>query len=172
MISTADNELADERKILDLIGKKDAAGFDLMVERFAPMLFRYARRMCQNDAEAEDVLQETFLAAQEKIGQFRGEGRLRNWLFSITLNSCRQHQRKARGRRLTELDLDEVLPPAEDAGDRAAVSWRMDPVERMLNAELLGRLEDAIAKVPAPNRAVLILRDLEGACPPARPRRS
>lgn len=156
------NEIQAEQEIRDRITAGDATGFDLMVERYAPMLYRYARRMCGDVSEAEDALQETFLLAQEKFKQFRGEGRLRNWLFKITANACLQRHRKRQGRREQELKLSEVLPLYDEPADREPVAWQKNPVEQMLSAEMASRLEAAMARVPDTNRSVLILRDVEG----------
>jgi RNA polymerase sigma-70 factor (ECF subfamily) len=154
--------LEAEQEILRLIGENDGSGFDKMVDLFGPMLYRYARRMCGQTSEAEDVLQDTFLTAQTKISQFRGEGRLRNWLFTITGNACRQRQRKLTGRRYNELSIEDVLPNREEVLDRSPSTWLPSPVDAILSNELAGKLEAAIAKVPAPNRAALLLRDVEG----------
>jgi RNA polymerase sigma-70 factor (ECF subfamily) len=155
------DELDEERHMLELIKAGDAAGFDLLVERFAPRLYRYALRMCGDVSEAQDALQETFLAAQEKIGQFRGEGRLRNWLYRITGNACLQRHRTNRGRRVTELRLDDIMAH-EDRIEEEPTAWQLDPSEQALSAEMAQRLELAIAQVPDTNRQVLVLRDIEG----------
>jgi RNA polymerase sigma-70 factor, ECF subfamily len=150
----------EDRVILDLIAARNDEGFDRMVETYGPMLYRYARRMCGD--EADDVLQETFLTAREKIGQFRGEGKLRNWLFKIAGNACRQRWRREQSRGGPELRLEDVLPDHEDQVSAEPQLWQRDPSEKMLSAELMQKLEAAIASVPPTNRSVLLLRDLEG----------
>jgi RNA polymerase sigma-70 factor (ECF subfamily) len=144
-----------------LIEAGDDAGFDKMVDLFGPMLYRYTLRMCNQEPDAEDALQETFLTAKEKIGQFRGEGRLRNWLFKIAGNACRQRHRYNRGRLESELNMEDVLVDME-ASEHAHRPWQVDPAETTLNKELSERLEKAIARVPETNRSVLLLRDIEG----------
>lgn len=151
-----------DKEIVDLLGVDRDRAMDLMIERYGPMLFRYAKRMCGGTGEAEDVLQDTFLAAQEKLGQFRGEGKIRNWLFSIAGNACRQRYRRLKTRGEVELTLDDVAPTPEGASAPEPPSWQLDPSERMLSDELTARLEAAIAEIPPTNRSVLILRDLEG----------
>jgi len=151
-----------DREILGLIEAGDDAGFDLMVEKYAAMLYRYARRMCADESDAEDALQDTFLAAKQKIHQFRGDGKLRNWLFSITGNACRQKLRKLKTRQGVELKLEDVTPGQEDPPDLEPAPWLASPADQALSAELAEKLEQAIAQVPPTNRSVLILRDLEG----------
>jgi RNA polymerase sigma-70 factor, ECF subfamily len=152
----------NDSDILDLIKVGDNTGFDLMVERYAPMLYRYAIRMCHDEAMAEDSLQDTFLTAQEKIGQFRGDGKLRNWLFRITGNSCLQKHRKNKGRVSSELSIDEIYVSNEDRMDSDIKPWQLDPAEQLLSSELRKKLDESIAKIPATNRSVLLLRDIEG----------
>lgn len=160
------DESVAEKEILDLMRSDKSRAFDLMVDVYGPMLYRYARRMCGNNHDADDSLQETFLIAQEKFGQFRQEGKLRNWLFRITGNSCLQRHRKSKGQVASELRLDDIMPTQEpsyeDAADGPSSTWQKDPVEQLLDSEMMGRLEEAVAKIPVTNRSVLILRDLEG----------
>jgi len=160
------DEVVAEKEILDLMTSDKPRAFDLMVDVYGPMLYRYARRMCGNNHDADDSLQETFLIAQEKFGQFRQEGKLRNWLFRITGNSCLQRHRKSKGQQATELRLDDILPTQEPSYENAAEgpqsNWQKDPAEQLLDSEMMVRLEEAVAKVPVTNRSVLILRDLEG----------
>jgi len=161
-MGNSESEVLKEKEILERVHSDDDTGFDLMVDAFAPMIYRYALRMCGNVDEAEDILQDTFLTAKEKIEQFRGEGRLRNWLFTIAGNTCRQRQRKLSDKKRNELNIDDVLPSYDDSIEPSSLSWRVDPVKQILNEELKERLESAIAALPAPNRSVLILRDMEG----------
>jgi RNA polymerase sigma-70 factor, ECF subfamily len=154
------DELNDDREILDLISARKDEGFDRLVETYGPMLYRYARRMCGD--EADDVLQETFLTAREKISQFRGEGKLRNWLFRIAGNACRQRWRQQQSRGGPELRLEDVLPDHEELVNLDPQPWQLDPAQKMLSAELMQKLEAAIAQIPPTNRSVLLLRDLEG----------
>lgn len=156
------SELEQENEILELVERKDRSAFELMVELYGPMLFRYARRMCGDVTDAEDVLQDTFMTAQEKIGQFRGEGRLRNWLFTIAGNACRQSRRKRQGRVSSELDVDEVQFHPDEAVESGPQSRFKGPDEIVLTSELAEKLEESISKIPATNREVLLLRDIEG----------
>jgi len=157
----AESNAETEKEILERIGNDDDTGFDLMVEAYGPMLFRYTKRMCGDPSDAEDVLQDTFLTAQEKIEQFRGEGKLRNWLFTIAGNACRQSRRKRQGKLGSELKLEDIMyQPDQIKHD--IIPWQRNPVESAMNSELGDLLEDAIAKIPETNRGVLLLRDIEG----------
>ena len=61
----------------------DRAAFEVVVHRYGPRLFRYARRMLANDHDVADVVQETFVAAWRQLGSFRGGSSLQTWLFAI-----------------------------------------------------------------------------------------
>ncbi len=156
------SEHHDESEVIELVRAHDSRGFDMLVDMYGPMLFRYTRRMCQDHTDAEDALQETFLAAQEKIDQFRGDGKIRNWLFSIAGNACRQNLRRRQGKLKSELSFDDVQVSRDDAAGYDLSPWEQNPAEQALSSELAGRLEEAIAKIPETNRSTLILRDVEG----------
>jgi len=156
------NVFDDDQEILDLVNAGDPRGFDIMVERYGPMLYRYAIRMCGDPTDAEDTLQDTFLTAQQKIHQFRGQGKLKNWLFKIAGNNCLQKHRDRKSHGGVELKLEDIMDTHQHVDEGSPPEWRLDPSETLLSAELSQRLESAIATVPATNRSVLILRDLEG----------
>ncbi|MCX2713395.1 RNA polymerase sigma factor [Mycolicibacterium sp. J2] len=61
----------------------DREAFDAIVNRYGPVLYRYARRMLAAEADVADVVQDTFVAAWRQIGSFRGASSLRTWLFAI-----------------------------------------------------------------------------------------
>jgi RNA polymerase sigma-70 factor, ECF subfamily len=73
----------------------DTRALEQLIIRYQSLLWRYARRMCGLDAEAEDVLQDTLLAAVRGFPQFRGDASVRTWLFSILRHACfRVHRRR------------------------------------------------------------------------------
>jgi RNA polymerase sigma-70 factor, ECF subfamily len=124
--------------------------FHALVNRHSDALYRLACILVGNDADAEDVLQETFLGAVGQIKDFQGRSAVKTWLTRILINQAHNLRRSRKVRRATSV---------EDApsGDRSLTAsspaepsaYRMD-VEKML-----GTLAPEF-------RAVLILRDLQG----------
>ena len=105
--------------------------------------------------ELEDAVQETFIAAWRSAGSFHGTGTVRSWLLSIARN-IERHQRRLRVNEPTD------FVPLDALAERAG--WGCDPAETRRVAAALARdvLDHALADLPADEREVLVLRELEG----------
>lgn len=123
-------------------------------------VLRFARHLVRDEAAAEDVLQETFLTALKSLKDWRGEGSVRAWLLSIT----RSKALMARRRRVGEPELSEPLEAAELSALGAEAGWGEPADPEALSARLEERalLERALEALPAPEREVVVLRDVEG----------
>lgn len=132
-----------------------------IVEAYQGRLYNFASRMCRNAEDARDVLQETFMGAFRGLPAFRGDARMSTWLFRIAANACRKMRRRRKDEPPRTLILEEVKPWAShgpvEIPDPAA-----GPEAVALRHELQHVLDNCIAGLPLPYRAVLILRDLEG----------
>ncbi len=126
--------------------------FELLLRRYNQRLFRVARGIVANDAEAEDVLQDAWVRAFEHLADFRGEAKLTTWLSRITVHEA--YARLRRGRRLVAL-----TPEAEKRIEAASTSG---PEAEALTGELRGALERAVAALPLLYRSVFLLREIEG----------
>lgn len=136
-----DRELADA-----IIGDADELAFRELYGRHTPRLYQFVLRVLQGgEPEAEDVVQETWVRAVERLGRFRWESRLSTWLIGIAVNLCRDRLRLA-ARRGT-VALESIGEPAAQA--RYGTEERID-------------LERAIAQLPAGYREVLLMHDVEG----------
>ena len=136
-------------EIIDEVRGGDRARFALLVRRYNQRLFRAARAILGDDAEAEDAVQQAYLDAYRNLDRFRGESSFSTWLTRIAVNAAitRLHGR----RRLAEVpdDVRAVPDPIETADDVVAARELAHLVERHVDA-----LPDAL-------RVVLVLRDLE-----------
>ncbi|MEJ5360103.1 MAG: sigma-70 family RNA polymerase sigma factor [Desulfobacterales bacterium] len=137
--------------------------FGVLAERYAPRLYTFGRRMCRNEADAEDLVQETLLNAFRHLPEFRFESRFKNWLFRIAVNVCRKRHRRARHAPEEELPLEDLEGRLqEEAARTAAVPlWARLPLERLLSEELVAQVREAIWSLPEKYRVVLVLRDIE-----------
>jgi RNA polymerase sigma-70 factor (ECF subfamily) len=137
----------------------DRQAFRAIMQRCNQRLFRIARAVVRDDAEAEDVLQEAYTRAFAAIAGFRGEAGIATWLTRIVLNEA--HGR-LRSRRPTA-DLDEV----ETAQASAQVlqfpgrNGPEDPEADAARAQIRRILEHAVDDLPEPFRLVFILREVE-----------
>lgn len=132
----------------------DKAAFDALVVRLAPSVLRLIRLHVGRPAEAEDVLQQTFLAAWRGAATFRGASSVRTWLFTIARHTAWRRRDDARRHAAAEVPLDEL-------GVRAG--WgSADPETLALAAERRDLLRAAFDTLDPIDREVLTLRDLEG----------
>ena len=120
---------------------------DELLARYQHRLFRFLMRLVQNQAEAEDLFQQTWLRVMEKIGQYDSRSNFDSWLFAVAHNLAIDHLRK---RRETEL---------QDVG---LVSRQPNALEELLESERAEALLAAMGGLPAIHREVLTLRFEEG----------
>jgi RNA polymerase sigma-70 factor (ECF subfamily) len=156
----------------------DEAAFRDLVARHHGSLKRFARSFGASNAVAEEVVQETWLAALEGLDRFEGRSSLRGWLFGIVKNQATK--RAARERRSLPLSVvqgDEgggaIVDPTRFQGEDGCWPdhwaapprpWE-DPERRLASLEVRERLREAIATLPPRHQVVLALRDVEGIPP-------
>jgi len=134
---------------------------DLLVDRYGERIFRVARRMMGNDADAEDVTQNVLLKILQSASSFRGDSDPMGWIYRITINESRELYRR-RGRR-PAVSLD-TLPVEVDAAEHMAGvgDFSRRPDRRLHAEEIERRVTDAIQELPDGYREAVILMDLEG----------
>jgi RNA polymerase sigma-70 factor (ECF subfamily) len=148
---------ASDAEIARRIANGDRNAFEGLMRQHNRSLFRAARAILQDDAEAEDALQDGYLQAFRSIAAFRGEARLSTWLVRIVVNEAlarrRQHARRAAIVPITAADGD-IL-------DRPDTERRDGPQDEAERGELRRLLEKKIDQLPDSYRAVFVLRALE-----------
>lgn len=146
-----------EQALLEAARTGDRAALEALLERHQARIYRFASRLCRDPSDAEDVVQETMLAMARELPSFRGEASLSTWLYSIARSYCaRRRRKKPLVANLSALDAE--APEVEDPAPNA---------ERIAeDRELEVALESAIARLPGPDREVLVLRDVEGLTAP------
>jgi len=155
--ATADDDAALVRRIL----ANDRHAFEQLMRRHNTALFRTARSILRNDADAEDALQEAYLAAYRHLGEFRAEARLATWLTRIVIN---QALAKLRSRKRDDVVvfLDERDPdsaePLEQAMDRGQAE---SPEGDAMRAQMRRLLERKIDALPLAFRTAFVLREVE-----------
>lgn len=154
------NDLDSERALLARIQAGDKAACAECIEQHSPAVYRLALRLMRNEAEAEDVVQETFVSAFKSIDSFEGHSRLSTWLYRIAHNVALMRLRRV------QPVLVSVDEPIEGAGGnetpRELFDWCCLPERDFDTAEARSELERAIAELPESLRAVFVLRELEG----------
>jgi RNA polymerase sigma-70 factor (ECF subfamily) len=153
--------LSDYR-LVERVRAGDAAAFELIMRRHNRRLFRLARSVLRNGAEAEDVVQETYVRAFAKLDHFNGPDGFSAWLARIAYNEALG---RVRGRdRVVSLHdyVDDGDGDADGVRIEMMTSHRPDPEHLTGNGELRRMLEDAIDALSDDFRAVFVLRAVEG----------
>jgi len=153
--------VAGEADLLDAARAGDAEALETLLERHEPRLYRFARRLCRSPADAEDVLQESLLAAARGLAGFRGASSLSTWLYTIARSHCIKKHRRRRS-----APMEVSLEAEEAASARERPDPAPDPEAALRARRLEAALEQAIARLDRPYREVLILRDVEGLTAP------
>src|SRR5688572_16704088 len=140
-------EALPDIELVERIRRGDVRAMELLMRRHNRMLFRTARAILRDDAEAEDAVQEAYLRAYKALPDFRGESKVSTWLVRIAAN-------EALGRRRRALRGGEVVP-------LDAIPDEADPKDDMLRVEMRRILEMRIDALPEAYRTVFMLRALE-----------
>ena len=147
------------------IARRIAAGdmdvLRMMMQRYNRTLYRTARSILKDDAEAEDAVQESYLLAYRAMGGFRGDAKLSTWLVRIVVNETLGRMRK-RTRRAEVIQMNgETEQNSEAAEANLGEASTEQPENRALRAETRRLIEAKIDLLPDGFRAVFVLRALE-----------
>src|SRR6266496_1911029 len=143
------------------IATGDKHAFELLMRRHNQKLYRTARSILKDDAEAEDAVQEAYLLAYRGMGRFRGDARLSTWLVRIVVNEAVTRLRR-RGRSAEVIRLDgDAEPDSEIAEADMNEATPEQPEHAALRAETRRLLESKIDELPDAFRLVFVLRALE-----------
>lgn len=145
--------LSDE-EVVERVLAGDTSLFEILMRRYNQRLFRVARGILADDAEAEDVMQEAYVRAFRELAAFRGEARFSTWLTRIACHEALARAKKRR--RLVR------LVSSDDGGPPEPPSETFDPEKEVGNRELQTVLQEAVEILPDPLRSVFCLREIEG----------
>jgi RNA polymerase sigma-70 factor (ECF subfamily) len=150
-----------DAELLERAGHGDAAAFELIMRRHNRLLFRSARGVLGDDAEAQDVVQETYLRAFARLETFRGESALATWLARIAINLALDAQRR-RGRAVPIDDAAEFADASFEGQTMASDAPSNDtPDAAAERGEVRVLLQRAIDRLPPIYRSVFMLRAVE-----------
>jgi RNA polymerase sigma-70 factor (ECF subfamily) len=145
-----------EAELIAAVLKGDSASFEPLVAKHSPRVFATARRYARRESEVEDIVQEVWLKAFDKLGSFRGEAPFEHWLMRMTVRTCydflRAHQRNR------ESSFSEISEPEEDWLDRFVA----DPGTAADDADAARALVDRVLEKLSPEaRLVIQLLEIE-----------
>lgn len=146
----------DDRRLIAEVLAGNTAVFGELVTRYQDRLFNVAYRVLDNPDDAADVVQDVFVNAYQSLKAFKGDSELFTWLYRIAFNTAISFKRRRRGVvRIDGRGDDGGLDPEDRSLDTAPESG----LERTEDERVLA---DAMAKLSAEHRTVLVLKDIDG----------
>jgi len=153
--------LINDGELARRIASDDEAAFETLMRHHNAALFRVARAILKNDSDAEDVLQEAYLAAYRHIGDFRADAKLSTWLTRIVINQALGRLRSRHRARVVvpfgDLDAKERTRSEREGSDEPGSF----PEQSATRAEIRRLLEQKIDALPVAFRTVFVLREVE-----------
>lgn len=146
-------ERRTELELIDRARLGDRAAFAALVRAHQDEVYTLARRLVGDPHLASDVAQDALIRAWRALPKFRGDSRLSTWLYRITVNTAWTHKKRAKRHAVASID---------DLHELAAPEDSTHPVFAGEMMELRGRLRRALDRLPAPQRQVVVLKDVYG----------
>lgn len=159
-VSVVDYASLDDQALVELVRGGTREAFRHIMQRCNQRLFRVARAVIGEDSEAEDVLQESYMRAYDKLDSFRGDSSLATWLTTIVLNEARGRLR----RRHTMVGLEQIDLAHDDSHQVIRFPSKFgneDPAAAAARTQIRHLLEHAIDELPPAFRVVYMLREVE-----------
>ena len=138
----------------------DVQAFETLVNKYDRQIFRIAQHITQNREDAQDIVQDAFLKAYEKLDQFQGNSKFYTWLVRIAVNESLMRLRKRRTGKMVSIDDD--IETEEGSVPRDLADWSPNPEQNYTQAELAEILRKTIQGLPHGFRIVFVLRDVDG----------
>jgi RNA polymerase sigma-70 factor (ECF subfamily) len=151
-----------DTELVRRVAAHDHEAFRVLMRRHNQMLYRAARSILKNEAEAEDAVQEAYMQAYRAMGSFRGDAKVSTWLVRIVVNESitrlHKHSRRAE---IIRLDGEESQPDLQSSEDSMNESSPEQPERAAVRSETRRLLESKIDELPDAFRAVFVLRGVE-----------
>ncbi len=143
-----------DRELVERARAGERTAFDLLVARYQRRLLRLVLRLLRDPAEAEDVVQETFLKAYRALPRFRGEAAFYTWLYRIALNGARNAILRRRQRTAPQgVAPSQLVAPVPEIGT---------PESMLLSKQVMLAIDAALEALPLELRTAIVLREIEG----------
>ncbi len=163
-----------EKDFIEALRAGNERAFEVLLERLSSSMLGLARSVLSDREMAEEVVQETWLAAIRGLERFEGRSSLKTWIFSILMNVARTRAKRER-RTVPFSSLSEIENPADNlaaaaerfSDDRHAWMspprrWRQTPEDRLLSTETITMIRKELQSMPPRQAEVVTLRDIEG----------
>ena len=146
----------DDATLVGRAQRGDRDAFGMLVGRYAPGILNVTSRMLGSSSDAEDMAQETFVAAYQALGKFQGDASFKTWLYRIAMNKCTDSLRRRRPDTVPFDDGDSAGTAAAVVSDPETPQWEYEQVE------LAWQLDQGIQALPPLYREAFVLKHVEG----------
>lgn len=143
----------------DLASQPADTAVPRLVEEHGAKLYHLALKFCGHPEDAEDLVQQVFMLAFRKWGQFKGDAAPTTWLYTIAARQCQRSRRRRSGEPRRFESMEELLPSKE----RQVVDLPANaesPLDATMRHEAIEALEQEIGRLPTPMRMPLVLKDI------------
>jgi RNA polymerase sigma-70 factor (ECF subfamily) len=147
-----------DAEIVERVRNGETSLFEVLMRRHNQRVYRAARAIVKDEAEAEDVMQQAYINAFVHLKQFESRSQFSTWLTRITIYEALARRRKHRSEEPLSMYDDET----HDAADESTSGSEVSPERQAYSGELGRLIEDAVDALPETYRAVFMLRDVEG----------
>ncbi|PVW15832.1 RNA polymerase sigma factor [Marixanthomonas spongiae] len=128
--------------------------FELLIRRHNQLLFRVVRSYVDKEKDAEDVMQEAYIKAFQKLHQFRHDAKFSTWLVRIGINEALQRKRRLKTKQTINIEQTQFINQLENTA-------AMNPENQMIHAQSKAFIEEAIQALPEKYKIVYMLREVE-----------
>lgn len=147
--------------LVDRLRAGEEAAFVDLVRRYQPQMLRLAEATVGSSAVAQEVTQDTWIAVMRGVDRFEGRSSFKTWLFHILMNRARTAASKEQRAGRPDDNIDEKFDKS-GAWAEPPTPWSDDAENRLDAQDLADRVKDLLPQLPASQREVVVLRDVEG----------
>ena len=147
-------------KAIELLRDDTPESVDEAIALLQNTVYSFSMKVCGHAEDAEDTMQEVLYRSLAHLAKIQDPQALAVWLYTVTRNRCWRMRRKPAGAPARTLSLDELMPDGEELG-RLLQDAAVSPESNALHAEQQNLLQQAVLRIPAPLRIVLVLHDME-----------
>jgi RNA polymerase sigma-70 factor (ECF subfamily) len=149
-----------DQQLVERVQQGDQRAFSLLVEKYQRKLGRLLGRMIRDQAEVEDVVQESFIKAYRALPNFRGDSAFYTWLYRIGINTAKNHL-VAMGRR-PHVSNDIEIEDAENFEDGDELRTSDTPESELMTKQIAQTVNAAMEALPDELKSAISLREIEG----------
>ena len=149
-----------DQQLVERAQRGDKRAFGILVEKYQRKLARLLSRMMRDQAEIEDVVQESFIKAYRALPNFRGESAFYTWLYRIGINTAKNYL-VSMGRR-PKLTAEIEIEDAENFEDSHESYTAVTPETELMSKQVANTVSETLAALPEDLRTAITLREIDG----------